>query len=305
MNTGSSENRKPILVTGSHRSGTTWIGKMLSINEEIAYIHEPFNIKYGVVRELFDNWFQYISEENAAVHSSKITKLLQYKYPLRQQLKQAPFLPSIGNKLVFGMHKLRHRRPLIKDPLAILSCEWLQKTYNMDVLITVRHPAAFYSSLKVKNWNFDFNNLSNQTHALNTILSPYSELIVQYSKNPPNLIDQSILIWNIIHSLINKWKIKHHDWVIIRHEDISRDPLNTFKSLYKNFNLDFNQTVRKNILSTSGSHNPSEQTPGKEFTRNSKANIFNWKKRLSESEIKNIRDKTEETATKFYSKSDW
>ena len=36
---------KPILVTGSHRSGTTWVGKMLAATGSVGYIHEPFNLK--------------------------------------------------------------------------------------------------------------------------------------------------------------------------------------------------------------------------------------------------------------------
>ena len=35
------QNASPILVTGSHRSGSTWVGKMLSVAPHVAYIHEP------------------------------------------------------------------------------------------------------------------------------------------------------------------------------------------------------------------------------------------------------------------------
>ena len=34
---------KPILVTGAHRSGTTWAGKMLVLAPGVAYLHEPFS----------------------------------------------------------------------------------------------------------------------------------------------------------------------------------------------------------------------------------------------------------------------
>ena len=33
----------PILVTGAHRSGTTWVGKMLALAPGIGYVHEPFS----------------------------------------------------------------------------------------------------------------------------------------------------------------------------------------------------------------------------------------------------------------------
>ena len=42
----------PILVTGSHRSGTTWVGKMLAADSDTAYISEPLNVlhRLGIFR---------------------------------------------------------------------------------------------------------------------------------------------------------------------------------------------------------------------------------------------------------------
>ena len=34
-----------ILVTGSNRSGTTWVGTMLSLPPKVNYIYEPFSYK--------------------------------------------------------------------------------------------------------------------------------------------------------------------------------------------------------------------------------------------------------------------
>ena len=34
----------PILVTGAHRSGTTWVGKMLAADADTGYISEPLNV---------------------------------------------------------------------------------------------------------------------------------------------------------------------------------------------------------------------------------------------------------------------
>jgi LPS sulfotransferase NodH len=33
--------QRPILVTGAHRSGTTWVGKMLALAAGTGYAHEP------------------------------------------------------------------------------------------------------------------------------------------------------------------------------------------------------------------------------------------------------------------------
>jgi hypothetical protein len=33
-----------ILISGSHRSGSTWTGKVISQSNSVRYVHEPFNI---------------------------------------------------------------------------------------------------------------------------------------------------------------------------------------------------------------------------------------------------------------------
>ena len=56
----------PILVTGTHRSGTTWVGKMLAADAMTAYISEPLNVLHrpGVFHAKVKYWYQYICEEN-------------------------------------------------------------------------------------------------------------------------------------------------------------------------------------------------------------------------------------------------
>src|SRR5699024_395375 len=53
----------PVLVTGIHRSGSTFTGKMLSLNKNVGYIQEPFNQYYGL--SLFDTDFKYLTQKTA------------------------------------------------------------------------------------------------------------------------------------------------------------------------------------------------------------------------------------------------
>jgi hypothetical protein len=41
---------KPILVTGLHRSGKTWLARMIAASPAVAYIPEPFNIHHDIGR---------------------------------------------------------------------------------------------------------------------------------------------------------------------------------------------------------------------------------------------------------------
>jgi LPS sulfotransferase NodH len=60
--------RRPILVTGMPRSGTTWVGRMLTASGCVGYINEPFNLAVspGTFRIPVDYWYVYISPENEA-----------------------------------------------------------------------------------------------------------------------------------------------------------------------------------------------------------------------------------------------
>jgi hypothetical protein len=50
---------RPILVTGAHRSGTTWVGRMLALVPGVEYIHEPFNPvgPAGICNARFDHYY--------------------------------------------------------------------------------------------------------------------------------------------------------------------------------------------------------------------------------------------------------
>ena len=53
---------RPILVTGAHRTGTTWVGRLLAAAPAVAYISEPLNVLHrpGVFRAKVANWYTYI-----------------------------------------------------------------------------------------------------------------------------------------------------------------------------------------------------------------------------------------------------
>ena len=74
-----------------------------------------------------------------------------------------------------------------------MSAEWVYKHYNCDVVITIRHPAAFIANLKVKDWQFDFNNYLNQEDLMNGYLLDYKDQIIEYSRTKQDIIKQGIL----------------------------------------------------------------------------------------------------------------
>ena len=166
MSSPSTDAKKPILVTGAHRSRTTWVGRMLALSPEIGYIHEPFNIASYNRAADFAYWYYYITDENASSFFRGIADAIAFRYDLMDGIKRAQrprdIVGAFRTYSRFWFHRLRGARPLIKDPIAVFSAEWLASAFDMGVVVMIRHPAAFASSLKRLGWQFDFNDLLQQ-----------------------------------------------------------------------------------------------------------------------------------------------
>ena len=301
----------PILVTGTHRSGTTWVGKMLAADPSVAYISEPLNVLHrpGVFRTRVKHWYQYICEENEKEYIPAFEELLEFDYHLWDEIRslrsRRDFLRMGRDFLIFYNGLMRGQRSLFKDPFAVFSTPWFAKRLNCKVVITVRHPAAFASSLKRLNWPFDFQDLLAQPLLMRDHLEPYREEI--QSVKPGDVIGQSALLWKLIYSSVHAIRGSNPDFLIVRHEDLSRDPIPGYRALYAELGLEFTPRVEKTILNSSSSENPRELSRNKvhAFKLDSRANVVNWKKRLTADEIEHIRRVTDEVSRLYYSDAEW
>src|SRR5262245_50057677 len=77
------------LVTGAHRSGTTWVGKMLAADVDTAYISEPLNVLHrpGVFHAKVKHWYQYICDENEGEYLPAFQHLLEYDYFMWEEIR--------------------------------------------------------------------------------------------------------------------------------------------------------------------------------------------------------------------------
>ena len=303
---------KPILVSGSHRSGTTWVGKMIASSPSVQYIHEPFNPLHrpGICAATFPQWFMYVSEENEKPFYEPLASTLALRFKPGAELRAIKSARDVGrmgkNWYHFTTARLHHARPLLKDPIAIFSCEWLARRFDMNVIVMIRHPAAFTSSLRRLHWAHDFNGFLQQPLLLRDYLEPFAGEIEQFARQPQDILDQGILLWRMMHYVISQYQQAHSDWIFLRHEDISADPLQHFKYLFKRLDIEFTDKVQTTIEDYTNASNPSEAQKGHLLTkRDSKANIKSWKKKLTQEEIAHIRNKVEDISSAFYSDADW
>ncbi len=94
---------------------------------------------------------------------------------------------------------------------------------------------------------------------------------------------------------------------MVRHEDLSRDPILGYRALYAALGLEFTPRVEKIILNSSSSENPRELSRKEihAFKLDSRASVNNWKKRLTAEEIERVREITDEVSKLYYSDAEW
>ena len=302
---------RPILVTGAHRTGTTWVGKMLAANPQTAYISEPLNVLHrpGVLRAKVPYWYTYVSAENEADYLDSFLETLDYRYHLAAEigsLRSGKDLLRMGRDFsIFLGGRTFHKRPLLKDPFAIFSLAWFAERLDCEIVVTVRHPAGFASSLKRLNWSFDFQDLLNQPLLMRDWLEPYRSSMQAVPQN--DIIGQASLLWAMIYRSVQAACQQMPAVRIVRHEDLSSDPVPGFRRLYGEMGLEFSARVERKIVESSSSENPAELSRKNVHSvrLDSRANLHNWKRRLSAEEIGRVRKVTEEVAHVYYPEVDW
>ncbi|MCP4536933.1 MAG: hypothetical protein GY832_07280 [Chloroflexi bacterium] len=307
--------RKPILVTGAHRSGTTFVGKMLSLASFTTFIHEPFNLDLGgIFRYVCDEnehnmcniihsgFYQYIDE---AIRFSYSSYYHQYKISTRNSGKLPLKKVLTVSRDYARLFPQRFLTPLVKDPIAVFSAEWLASRFDMDVVVLIRHPAAFASSLKKLNLTYDLTSFLEQELLLRDYLHPFEDEINECIKTEPDIIDQSILLWKMIYHVISLYQKKHPNWLFVRHEDVSQDSAHHFEYLFQKLNLNLTEKISKTIREYTQSPRKTLESSYKVTRRDSKSEILKWKKTLSGAEIDRIRENLIDIWNKFYSEDDW
>jgi Sulfotransferase family len=298
-----------VLVTGAHRSGTTWVGRTLAHHPSIVYIQEPFNVSdpnhafgYRV-----DASFYYVpgSSHETSIHAA-FTRLFRavsqpYQFALSkcQGARRDLRLP-----LQFGRYLLRGvclpTRAVIKDPFALMSAGWLHAGFGLQVICLIRNPLAFAGSLKHANWPFDFRHLARQAHLVDAYFPAWEAEIRRFCEAPGDIIDQACLLWNLLHAAILRHRETYPHWLFLRHEDLARSPLIGFQQIFAYVGLRMTSKLRTVIEHDTSAANPVETYSPAYTPRNARGSLETWRTRLTAAEIERVIHATRDIAGRFY-----
>ena len=290
------EDRKPILITGSHRSGSTWLASMLALSNNSLVAHEPFNIQSWAyaLDGLAKYWFTYapaLPQDAALEAFSKVIEQRTRKIFLKNQLQH--WIPP-----------LRHQRLIIKDPIAALSSDWIAKNFDLEVIVLVRHPAAFAASLKRLGWWHPLEHFLKQTTLMQRHLQPYR---AEIASKPQDIVEQAAIIWKCLYGVLLTYLDSHPNWLVSKHEVLSSNPVAELRALYETLGLQWSAKVEENVLRYTRCGNSVDAPKGTvhHLRRDSVANIARWKETLTAEEIARVYEITRPVYSSYYQDEDW
>lgn len=305
---------KNILITGAPRSGTTYIGKVLEKNNNYIYFHEPFRDNHGVQginhRFPFAQSFNYskIVDEffngGAKFIIKKHAKNTIWEYYIKKLIGNRD---EIKYKNYFN-NKKQCKSLLLKDPFASFLSDYIFSKEYAKVITVVRHPMAFYYSLKQKKSDFDFKNFLDQKELIEVYFKDEVELI----KNARNLTyeERIALLWKCINKVFTAVENKHRGkdgWLLVKHEDISTSPIDFFQTLCNRLQISFTKEMEQFIIETSYNKGKilAEGNIWHDFKRDSSALKEYWKQVVTKEQVQRIYNITSEISDLYYDKSSW
>jgi hypothetical protein len=303
--------KQPLLVTGIHRSGTTWVGRMLAAGGGLTYANEPLSVSHrqGILGADVKYWYTYVNKENEAQYLPAFQDLAGLRYQFFKELRtirsRKDILRMGRDYFNFTYGRLSGHRVLYKDPFASFSTPWFADRLNCQVVIVIRHPAGFGSSLKRLGWPFQIQDLLAQPLLMRDFLEQDRSALESVA--PDDIIGRASLLWKVLYRTVHQTLQKHPDLIVVRHDDLSRDPVLGFRELYQKLGYTFTPKVEDTILNTSSSENPSKLAKNKTHSvkLDSRANLDNWRKILTPEEVTRIRKMTEDVSHLFYSDNEW
>jgi len=303
----------PILVTGMHRSGTTWLGQMLCASGALVNIQEP--MKPTNRRTIFPSrarhWYLYISTENERDYLRSYSDAIAFRpHPLEDMGKvRSPrdAFRFTSRWASYAVGRLQRKRLLLKDPFAVFSVEWFARRLACDVVIIVRHPAAVVSSLTRLDYRFDFTDLIKQPLLMKEHLEPFRPALEKAVGAPHDVVGQGSLLWAMIYQFVHEYRTQDPRVLVLRHEDLSLNPLAEYAALYARVGLTLTPRAKQTIARFTSNRNPSELSRSNPVAAplDSRTNVSNWTRRLRPDEIARIREITAGVWERYYEAEDW
>jgi hypothetical protein len=282
---------RPIFLTGTHRSGTTWCGAMLAASG-LWYIHEPFNPAKGK----WPKTFTYARPQLANVEIDRVTQEI-----LSGRFREALHLPYSDHPLMpLRAFPQPFRRILIKDPTACLLTGYLSNRFDFETFVLFRHPAGFASSVSRLKWPIAkfVRTLLASRPLMEDHLAPHRKLLARHAH------EEGIAATATLHGALSAvlWRnVQQGVGRPLIFEKLCDAPIDRFAELFALLDLPYDDNVRR----THEALCLNQQLVGSSYAphavqRNSFTEAHSWKTQLKQDDIAIVREIWEQFGVPLY-----
>ncbi len=280
------------IVTGMHRSGTTWMGEAASLAMPDCVVHEPFNLGSGL--KGVPCW--YPGPDRVEETSALIAQMMAGRCGFRRRRPSDGLLRGTARQIL-GSHydrdlsrALRSSNPLVllKDPFLIRLCADLAERHSAKAAILIRHPAALVHSLRRMEWpvpELDGKSWPRRhedpdlqfAYALGCFWSAmYEEVEQQLARAPESLL-------------------------LMRHEDLCLSPIEEGGALLEHLDIPVTGAARDFLSkSTSGGTGEMSGRQLHNMSRDAQALAFSWRSSLPPEQISAVTEGAGATLARHY-----
>ncbi len=302
-----------IFVTGVIRSGTTFVGKVLSLPLEVDYLHEPFGRNCGMpeVEHLPPPYLRPGAETpEARRYRAHLERLFRYDFTLQTAPHDGDSWQRTLAKQVVGsrgpfylrLAKLNpfHTAALIKDPNARMLTEYLYREFGVKPVVVVRHPVSLMASLRRVEWWPGVREFAGQPDLIEDYFAEEPDFLTRTWGDP---MLKSAAHWRATYKVLLAQAEKYSDWQVVTHETLSADPVPTFRKLYDALDLPWSGRVERKVRTlTEGSSARARNGRVQDFRRSS-ADIFEMRRdAIPKEKRRAIFDVVRDVALQVYSR---
>lgn len=260
---------RPIFVTGVPRCGSSWVGDVLSTAARVRYNYEAFN----------PTRHPYLTRHHVYLAA-------QDDDPFLRRAADAAFAGRVrfhqflrGVRWGYGWRTIRpFDRVLVKDPTALFMAEWVAANYGAAVVVIMRHPCAFASSIHRLGWPADPVDFLEQPRLMEDWLGPHESLIRECRRD---FWTRVAAFWAAAHVVLLGQLARHPEWRLRRYEELCVRPREEFGALCDWLGLRQTPAMQR-ILEHSTT---TADTHAKSTRRRSTEMVDVWRRRLTPAQI--------------------
>lgn len=252
-----------ILVAGTGRSGTTWLGNIINYKNEYRDMFEPFTSEYTKECDHF-HYKQYIRPDS------------NNKYYL--EIAHKILSGNIRNEWVDRYNKRFFcNKRLIKEIRANFFLKWIKCNFpSIPIIFIIRHPCAVAHSRIKLGWKTYLEDILAQEDLVRDYLIDHIEDIKSTTSN----FEKQIYLW-CIENYVPMKQFKKGEIYSIFYEHLCLNPEEEVKRLFTWLGQEYNSKVKQAMKT------PSPMSKKHSAIVTGDSLVSNWKKDIGEDQVSN------------------